>query len=87
MDLKNRGKETPCYLLEGLADFLGLELTAEMLKLGVGKFSLTNYLLRRLLPIVPKEAQCVKRKETGAGYLLVYHVPDPPSRDFEASKV
>ena len=59
MDLKNRGKYTSHYLLEGLADLLGLELTAEMLKLGVGKFSLANYLLRRLLPIVPKETKNV----------------------------
>ena len=41
------------YLLESLADFLGLELTAEMFELSVRKFSLTNYVLWRLLPVVP----------------------------------
>ena len=58
MDLKNRGKETPCYLLEGLADFLGLELTAEMFELSVRKFPLTNDVLWRLLPVVPGSHSC-----------------------------
>ena len=49
----DRGIETSCYLLESLADLLGLELAAEMLKLSVGKFSLTDYMLRRLFAVVP----------------------------------
>ena len=62
-----------------------------MLKLGVGKFSLANDVLRRLLPVVPEQQQnrIKKRKNTDkvTGYSLVDHVPDPPSRDFEARKV
>ena len=38
------------YLRESLADFLGLELTAEMFELSVRKFSLSDDVLWRLLP-------------------------------------
>ena len=76
------------YLFESLADFLRLELTAEMLKLGVGELSLANNVLRRLLPVVPEQHKTGLRGGSYSGYCsLVYHVPDPPSRDFEASKV
>ena len=55
INYREKEKEASLYLLESLADLLGLELTAKMLELCIGKFSLTNYMLRRLLPVVPRE--------------------------------
>ena len=47
---KNTSYHIIRYLLESLADFLGLELTAEMFELNVRKFSLSDDVLWRLLP-------------------------------------
>ena len=47
-----------CHLLESLADFLGLELTTEMFELSVRKFSLSDDVLWRLLPVVPGSHTC-----------------------------
>ena len=61
-DPKKSFKYTPYhlifYLLESLADFLGLELTAEMFELSVRKFPLSNDVLWRLLPVVPGPRSC-----------------------------
>ena len=63
INYREKEKEASLYLLESLADLLGLELTAKMLELCIGKFSLTNYMLRRLLPVVPEQHKIGLRRE------------------------